>query len=375
MIPLQKRNNTMRHTIIIPALITLLAACSQGGQDKKAELEELRKQQAELQAKITALEAEIAKADTTAARTRIIGVEKIEHRPFTNYIEIQGKVDADENVTLSAEMGGTVTKINVKEGDEVRKGQILAETDNKTILQGMQEVQTQLDLATTLYNKQKNLWDQKIGTEMQYLQAKTQKDALEKRMATMQEQLDMTRIKSPIDGHVDAVDIKVGQIAIPGMPAIRVVNFVNMKVTGEVPEAYAGRVKKDDKVVVVFPDIKDTLQTKVAFAARVINPLNRTFNVEVLLDNKKRYNPNMIAILRIADYTSEKAVVVPVNLIQKAETGDFVFVAEKGKAVKKKIKYSRVHNGKAEITSGLDVNDLLIVSGYQDIDEGELVKF
>jgi RND family efflux transporter MFP subunit len=368
----------MKHKIIIPVLVTLLAACSQGGNDKKAELEKLRTEQAELQAKITALEAEIAKTDTTAAKTRMVGVEPVALQQFRNYIEIQGKVDADENVTLSAEMGGTVTRINVKEGDEVHKGQVLAETDNKAIMQGMQEIQTQLDLATTLYQKQKNLWDQKIGTEMQYLQAKTQKEALEKRMATMQEQLDMTRIKSPIEGTVDAVDIKVGQITAPGMPAIRVVNFANMKVVGEVPEAYAGKVKKDNPVTVIFPDNKDTLNTKVAFVARVINPLNRTFKVEVVLDDKKGaegYHPNMISIVKIADYTNEKAIVIPVSLIQKTESGDFVFVEKNGKAARKQVKYDHVYNGKAEITSGLEVNDKLIVSGYQDLDEGELVKF
>lgn len=362
----------MKRTIIIP-FIALMAACSP--QDKKAELAGLRKQQAELQARITELEAEIAKSDTSAAKTHIVGVEPVKPQPFANFIEIQGKVDADENVTLSAEMGGVVTRINVEEGDEVRKGQVLAETDNKPILQGMQEIQTQLDLATTLYQKQKNLWDQKIGTEMQYLQAKTQKEALEKRLATMQEQLEMTRIQSPIDGTVDAIDIKIGQVAAPGMPAIRVVNFNNMKVVGEVPEAYAGKVKSNNPVTVIFPDLKDTLSTKVAFAARVINPLNRTFKVEVMLDNDKPYNPNMISILKIADYKNDSAVVVPVNLIQKAETGDFVFVAENGKAVKRKVKYDRVYNGRAEITSGLKVNDKLITSGYQDLDEGELLKY
>lgn len=365
----------MKRTIIFPALITLFAACSPERGDKKAELEELKKQQAELQAQITKLEAEIAQTDTTKAKTSIVGVAPVTFETFRNEIEIQGKVDADENVTLSAQMGGTVTRINVKVGDEVRKGQVLAETDNQTIMQGMQELQTQLDLATTLFQKQKNLWDQKIGTEMQFLQARTQKEALEKRMATMREQLDMTRIKSPIDGTVDAVDIKVGQIAAPGMPAIRVVNFDNMKVVGEVPEAYAGKVKKDNEVTVIFPDVKDTLKTKVDFAARVINPLNRTFRVEVLLDNKTQYNPNMITILKISDDVNEKAIVVPVSMIQKTESGDFVFVAKNGKAVKKKVSYQRVYNGRAEITNGLTVKDTLIVSGYQDLDEGELLEY
>lgn len=365
----------MKRTIIIPALIGLIAACSPA-KDKKAELETLRKQQAELQAKIAELEAELAKSDTSAAKTHIVAIDTVKFQPFTSYVEIQGKVDADENVTLSAEMGGVVTKINVEEGDEVRKGQVLAETDNQTILQGMQEVQTQLDLATTLYQKQKNLWEQKIGTEMQYLQTKTQKEALEKRLATMQEQLQMTRIESPINGTIDAIDIKVGQVTAPGMPAIRVVNFDNMKVVGEVPEAYAGKVKKGKDAIIIFPDMRDTMNTKVDFAARVINQLNRTFKVEVMLDKaQEKYNPNMVSILKIAEYKNDSAIVIPVNLIQKAETGDFVFVAENGKAVKRKVKYDRVYNGKAEITNGLKQGDKVITSGYQDLDEGELLKY
>lgn len=351
-----------------------MAACSPG--DKKQQLQELKKQQAELKAQIDSLQAQMdkesgAKKDSSA----LVGVHELKPQPFLNFIEIQGKVDADENVTLSAQMGGTVTSINVKEGDEVHKGQVLAETDNRTIQQGIAEVQTQLDLANNLYQKQKSLWDQKIGTEVQYLQAKTQKEALEKRMASMQEQLDMTRIKSPINGKVDEVGIKIGQIAAPGMPAIRVVNFNNLKVVGEVPESYAGKVKKGDQVFVYFPDIKDSIEGTVSFAARVIGALNRTFKVEVRLENNEKYHPNAISVMKIVNYKNDNAIVVPVKTIQKTETGDYVFVAENGKAVKRTVKYDRVYNGNAEVTSGLKAGDKVIVSGFQELNEGQSVKF
>lgn len=355
-----------------------MAACSPGTEtnNKQAKLDSLKSVQADIKEQIAKLEEEIAKENGGKKDSAtLVGVEVIKPEVFSSFIEIQGKVDADENVTLSAEMGGTVTKINVKEGDEVRKGQVLAETDNKMIVQGMAEVQTQLDLANNLYQKQKSLWDQKIGTEMQYLQAKTQKEALEKRMASMQEQLDMTRIKSPIDGQVDAVDIKIGQVTAPGMPAIRVVNFNNLKVVGEVPESHASKVKKGNPVLVYFPDTKDSLRSNITFAARVINPLNRTFTVEVNLGNKQEYHPNMITVIKIIDYTKEDAIVVPVKIIRRTEKGDFVYVVDNGKAVKRTVQYSRVYNGIAEITSGLKTGDKLIVSGYNGLNEGESVKF
>src|SRR6185295_16366748 len=165
------------------------------------------------------------------------------------------KVDGDEDVSVSAEAMGTVTAVLVKAGDHVSTGQVLATLDDKMMKQSVAEMQSQLDLATTVFNRQKNLWDQKIGSEVQYLQAKTNKEAMEKRMASIQEQWNMTRIKSPINGTIDAVNIKVGQSVAPGMPSFHIVNLTELKVKGEVAESYISKVQKGNNVVIFFPDI------------------------------------------------------------------------------------------------------------------------
>lgn len=363
----------MKNSILFLISISLLAACGSGG-DKAKQLADLKSEREALTAKIIALEKEVAASDTTAKKMLKVAVTTIGPTMFRNYIDIQAKVDADENITLSPEMPGAITRINVKVGDEVTKGQILAEVDNKVIVQGIAELQNALDLATTMYNKQKNLWDQKIGTEMQYLQVKNQKESLEKKMATMQQQLDMSRIKSPINGTVDAVDIKLGEMAAPGMPAIRVVNFDNLKVKGEVAESYAARIKKGNRVEVFFPDLNDTLTSTLGFAARVINPLNRTFSVHVNLENTKDFHPNMVAVMKIVDYANEKAFIAPIAVVQKAENEEFVFVEQSGKAKKVKVKTGRVYNGVAEVIDGLKEGDKLITKGFQNLNDGDLIK-
>ena len=366
----------MRKLLFTAATVSIvLFACKNG--DKKAKLEDLKKQMSDLRTKIDTLEADIAKTDTSKKeeKVKMISVTTVTAQAFSSYIEVQGKVDADENVTISPEIGGVVTKVNVKAGEEVSKGQVLAETDSKVIQQGIAELQNALDLATTLYYKQKSLWDQKIGTEVQFISAKNQKEGLEKKMATIQQQLEMTRIKSPINGTVDEVFLKLGQMGAPGMPAMRIVNFANLKVKAEVPEKYAARVKKGNPAIVLFPDISDSVFTQISFSAKVIGQLNRTFNVEVALDNSKEYHANMIAILKIIDYTNKSAFVVPEGTIQHTEDGDFVYVDNNGKAKKAKVVIGHEYNGKAEIKSGLKEGDKLITTGYQNLNENESIRY
>ncbi len=369
----------MKQLLLIPALILTVSACNNKGGDKRAELEELKKQQAELQSKIAVLESTLgtennAPAEKTTATTVAATVVKAE--TFKNYIDVQGHVDADENVAISTEMPGTITKINVKVGDEVSKGQVLAETDARAIIQGMAELQTNTDLVNQLYEKQKNLWDQKIGTEIQFLQAKTNKESMEKRMATLQEQLRMSRIISPIDGTVDAVDIKLGQTVAPGMPSIRVINYSNLKVKADVAENYASKIRKGSPVIVRFPDSKDSLVTTVNFVSRAINNSTRSFTVEVLLNDKKEYHPNMVAKLSINDYQSPKpTITVPVRIIQKDENNaSFVYLVSNGKAKKQLVSTGKEYNGKAEIKSGLNEGDKVVTAGYDVINEGDAIE-
>jgi membrane fusion protein (multidrug efflux system) len=366
----------MKKLLLIPGLTLLMIACN-SGTDKKAELENLKKQEADIKSKIATLESELNQGKDSVQNGIAVSVVTLKPEIFKNYIDVQGRVDADENVAISTEMPGTITKINVKVGDNVNKGDVLAETDARTIYQNIADLQTNYDLVTQIFEKQKNLWDQKIGTEVQYLQAKTNKESMEKKMAMLQQQLSMSKIISPISGTVDAVDIKLGQMVAPGMPAIRVINFSNLKVKADVAETYASKIKKGSEVIVYFPDMGDSLVTKVNFVSRAINPATRTFLVEVLLDDKKEYHPNMVARLNVNDYQSpQPTIVVPIRTIQKDENNaTFVFVAENGTAQKRLITIGKEYSGKAEVKSGLKENDLLVTLGYDVINEGDAIVY
>ncbi|MBP9068366.1 MAG: efflux RND transporter periplasmic adaptor subunit [Bacteroidia bacterium] len=356
------------------ALTVLLASC--GSKDPE-DLAGLKAKQAELKTQLSQIAAKINKLEGDSSKKfTLIEAAPLVPEIFKTYINSQGRVDAEESVSLASEIPGTITKINVKVGDEVSKGQVLAETDARTIQQTIADLQTNTELVNQLYEKQKALWDQKIGTEVQFLQAKTQKESMDKKMNTLQEQLRMTKVISPIDGTVDAVDIKLGQLTAPGMPAIRVINFNNLKIKAELAESYASKVHKGDEVKIKFPDSNDTLTSKLSYASRAINAMYRTFGVEVILDNKKEYHPNQIAILNINDYSSAKPVMsVPLSYVQKDLNGQsYIMIAENDKATRRNITFGKQYNGRVEILEGLSATDNVITSGYEGLNEGDLVK-
>lgn len=355
-------------------LAVMLAACAEKSNDKAAELAELKKERAALDQKIAELESAIGTANV-AANIKNVNIIEVKEEVFRNYLEIQGKVDADQNVQVSPEAQGIITAIYVKVGQQVQKGQIIAQIDDQILRQSIAEMQTQLDLANTVYERQKNLWDQKIGTEIQFLNAKTQKTGLDRRMAALKSQAALYRIKSPINGSVDQMDLKVGQAVMPGMPGIRVVNASSLKVKAMVAESYAAKVNQGDEVSVILPDIPDTLNTKLSFAAKTIDLTSRSFGVEVKLPAKRSYRQNMVAVLKIVDYKNEKALSVPVNVIQKSEAGDYVFVSDKGTARRRSIRTGKVSAGKAEVLSGLKAGDQVIITGLSDLNEGDQIKF
>ncbi len=367
----------MKKLILIPGLTLLLIACGSGGDDKQAQLDDLKKKEADIKTQIATLEAELNNGKDSVQSGIAVAVMPVKNEIFKNYIDVQGRVDADQNVSLSTGMPGTVTRINVKTGDEVSVGQVLAETDARAITQQISDLQTNTDLVNQIFEKQKNLWDQKIGTEVQYLQAKTNKESMEKKMSAMLEQLRMTKIISPISGTVDAVDVKVGQAVAPGVPAIRVINFSNLKVKADVAESYASKIKKGNEVVVHFPDTQDSLVAKVNFVSRAINAASRTFTVEVVLDDKKEYHPNMVARLSINDYQSETPVMtIPVRTIQKDENNEsFVYLAAGNKAKKQIITLGKEYRGMAEVKTGLKEGDKLVTLGYDIINDGDAIVY
>ncbi len=361
----------MKKLLFISA-IAFLAACSQP-KDKKTELADLKKQRAELDGKIAKLEAEVGAKDSAA--TKDVTVYDVKTAPFNNYVEIQGRVDAEQNVQVNPEAQGVVTSVAAAIGQNVSKGQVLAQIDDKVLRQSMAQLQTQIDLAVNLYNRQKNLWDQKIGTEVQFVNAKSQKEGLERQMAVLNSQLDMYKIKAPISGTIEQMDLKVGQAVSPGMSSIRIVNANSLKAKAQVAESYLGRVGQGDDVEVIFPDIPDSLRTKVSFASRVIDQSSRSFDIEIKLPSNAKYRANMIVVLKVVDYKNPKAITVPVSAIQNAENGQYVITVVNGKAKRNQIKVGRTIDGRSEILSGLTAGDKIVVSGIEDLNEGDTVKY
>ena len=358
--------------ILIASVVLFLAACANNPESKKEELAKLKKEQADLNAKIIKLEAEIG--DKIEVIVKDVSIYEVRASTFKNYVEIQGKIDAEENVQVNAQAMGVITNVYVSIGQNVSKGQVLAQIDDAVLRQNIAQVQTQLDLATILFNRQKNLWDQKIGTEVQYLSAKTQKESLEKQVAIVKQQASMYKIKSPISGTIDQMDYKVGQAVQPGVPGMRVINTSNLKAKALVSETYAGRINKGDEVLVYYPNINDSLNTKLSFASKTIDPASRSYNIEVNLPSKSSFQPNMLAILKIVDYKKENALTVPIKAIQKSEKGDYVYLLEGGKAKRAVIKVGNTYNGNAEILTGLKAGDQVVIMGFNGLNEGDSLK-
>jgi len=362
------------------AVTGLLAACGSSAEgDKNAQLEKLRAEQAELNKKIAALEAEIAKENPAAVKGRVkeVGITEIAPRKFDYYVKTQGLVESENNILVSAKAMGVVSQVFVKEGQQVTKGQTLAQIDNSVIVRSIESMESQLALAKSVFERQQNLWDQKIGTEVQYLQAKTNKESLEKQISSLREQNEMYRIKSPISGVVDALNVKVGENIAPGMPAARVVNSSELELKAKVSEAYVTRIKKGDRVIVSVPGLKEEIEAKVSFVASTIDPMSRTFNVEVALPSKQVLRPNMTATAKIIFESDPQALVVPVNIIQEINGEKVVYVAsqegERAVAKRRVVQVEGVYGSDAQV-KGLASGDKLITVGYQGLNDGDAVK-
>ncbi len=357
--------------ILIASVVLFLAACGNKG-DKKSQLEKLKKEQTEINEKIAALESEIGSKKEEVVKD--VEAYDVVSSTFKNYIQIQGKVDAEENVQVNPQAAGVITSVYANIGQNVSKGQVLAQIDDAVLNQSISQLQTSLDLAKNLFNRQKNLWDQKIGTEVQFLNAKSQKEGLERQMGVLKQQAAMYKIKAPISGTIDQMDYKVGQAVQPGVPGIRIVNANDLKAKAFVSESYAGRINQGDEVVVILPDANDSVKTKISFASKTIDPMSRSFNVEVKLPSKKTFRPNMVSVLKIVDYIHNNATTVPIKALLKSESGDYLMLVEGGKAKKVDVKVGNIYNGEAEILTGIKAGDKVITVGLNGLNEGDTVK-
>ncbi|SHK03554.1 efflux RND transporter periplasmic adaptor subunit [Hymenobacter psychrotolerans] len=361
--------------------LTLLAACGQ--KDPAAELAKLKQEQASNQAKIAELEAKAgASGAAEAVLTTPVSVIKVAPESFTSYLEVQGRVDFDQNATVSARAAGTLTSLRVQRGDRVSKGQTLATVDASVLDASIAELRTRMDLARVIYEKQDRLWKQQIGTEIQYLQAKNNYQALQRNMASLNQQRALYSVVAPFSGTVDDVLPKIGETVAPGAPVVKLLSGGGTgKIIVDVSEAYANRIKVGDKALVRIPDLgTDEMPATVRVVTSTINPTSRTFTTELRLTGSKagQLRPNMVANVRIQNYASQNATVLPVDLVQKDEQNSYVLVvaSEGGKQVAKKriIQVGNTYNGKVEVTSGLQAGDQVISAGYQNLNEGQVVS-
>ena len=381
--------NSMYKLIPVVLIMVIAMACGSSStpekkDDKKTALVKLKEEQTKLNEKIRKMEDDLAKTDTSAAaqaNARLVEIKPISADKFTHFIDLQGKVDAENIAFVSPRgMGVQVKAVYVKQGDPVRKGQLLLRLDDVVTRQQVEQLQVQLDLAQTLYDRRKNLWDKQIGTEVELLQAKTNVENLQKQLALLNEQHSMSNVHAEISGVADMVNIRVGEYFTPstaGLKGIRIVNTNNLKVTVEVPENYLHKVDKGSVIEITLPDINKSVTSKVSVKGSLIDPSSRSFYIEAKIPASKEFRPNQIALVRIQDYEANNAITIPMNTLQNDEKGKYVMVAvnENGKllARKRQIEVGELYGNNLEVKTGLKPNDALITEGFQGLYDGQLV--
>ena len=376
----------MRVTAIIIVTSILLAAC-EGGEPttlagKKAKLDKLKTELLTLSEEISGLEAEIGEMDPELKQKEkqaLVSIDEVETENFSHYVEVQGIVESNQNIMVSPSTSGSITGIYVKEGQYVKRGQRLAKIDDAIMKASLDELGTQTELAQILYDKQKRLWDQEIGTEVQYLTAKNQLEGLQKRQETLKEQLALTVVSAPINGYVDAVNPKTGEMASPGMPMFRIVNGRDLSLKANLSELYISNVGRGDSVNIYFPTLNKNLKTRISAVGQSIDPNNRTFTVEVKLPNSTDFKANMFGQMAIQDKALKNQVVIPISMVQISDESDFVYTASKDGEGKWRANRTSVATGlnyKDEIVieSGLQKGDYLITVGFQDLNDGQLLN-
>lgn len=354
-------------------LAALVISCAKeaGVDAMKAKLTELKNEANSLNTEIKTLETEIAKLDPefakSAKKSILITTAAARKGEFTHFVELTGSVLSKKNVSISSETAGRVLEVPVIEGTYVEKGGLLARIDAESIERNIEEMESNLELATTIFQKQERLWNQKIGTEIQYLEAKNRMAGLEKNLASMKTQLDKALVKAPFGGTVETVDVRIGELVQPGVPMFQFVGGSDLYIQADVSESFVGVLSKGDSVEVEFPSIGKSIKTKVASVGGIINPNNRTFKVEVFVPNNSELKPNMISILRINDYRSRESVMVPAHLILADTKGDYVFIVENGTAKKKYVTRGLTYNNETEIKDGLTGTEMIVDKGFREV--------
>jgi RND family efflux transporter MFP subunit len=383
-------NTTMTKQIfILLTAVTLVVSCGQKDNNQTVDQLIAAKNNKELQARKAAIQADLAKIEAALATLNVrkeealVSVATLKDTVFNHYLDIQGSVETKENILIQPEMPGTLVALNVKAGQRVSKGQLLARVDDGGSSQQVASLETQYQLAKTTFERQKNLWSQKIGSEIQYLQAQTQMLSLQRSVAQAKAMLSKTEIRAPFSGTIDEVFVERGQVVSAGPQGLmRIVNLNNMYVSTSIPESYIGKLKVGTQVDVFLTSLNKNYKGKVRQIGNFINPNNRSFGIEVSIPNPENLlRPNQVAKLKVIDYTVKNAIVVPSNVIQEDGKGNqFVFVATNSDRKTATAKKAMVTTGKSsdnvtEILSGLSANDIIVIEGVNTISEGMKLNF
>ncbi len=367
--------------VVLMSLITFSCSQERTAEQISAEVVKTRKEITELTVKLSALETElIAKQPVKEAKVTKVSVETVKKADFSDYIQSSGMVEAVRAASISPEMSAKISSIPVKVGQQVRKGQLLISLDSKVMENGLAELQKSLEMVVTTYNKQKELWDQGVGSEMQFLQVKNSKESLESKLATIKSQIEMTKIYAPFDGRIEKISMKVGELATPGRGIIDVVNLSSLYVNSEVSEAFMQTVNKGDSVTIEFPNLPGVVKTiPIAYKGDVINPQSRTFSIRVEIPNKgEEIKPNMLANVKIRVIHLKDAVVIPTALIRQDVEGSYVFVVQSTSAPAAHKVYVKTGSSDGSITvveSGLVGGEMIISQGYNLVKDGHLVSW
>lgn len=344
---------------------------------KKASLSE---QQSELSSKIAQLDAALERLDENADFA-LVDIQPVQDSLFRHYVELPGDVETDQNIIIYPEFSGILLNVNVDEGDRVQKGQILARIDAGGLGSQLAQLETQAALAKTTFERQQRLWEQNIGSEIQFLEAQANYEAIQNSVEQLRSQLAKTVVRAPFSGVIDEVLSEQGEVVAPGQSQLfRLINLSNMYITASVPESYLGSVSKGTEVMVEIPATGTSFSSTVRQVGNFINPNNRTFEIQVAVpQNNEQIKPNLIATVKLNDYTSENAIIIPENVMQKNSAGqNVVYVVNRetdstGVAERRILETGRSYDNSVEVLSGLEPGELLVMSGARSIQEGEKV--
>ncbi|WP_372974383.1 efflux RND transporter periplasmic adaptor subunit [Muriicola sp.] len=386
----------MKTNIPILALLTVLISCGGNQNDSvdsliaNGNLEAIRSKKASLTEEMKAISDQVQALDSVISildadtKLPLVNTFEVVQQHFDHFLELQGDVATKQNVLIYPEMAGTLESVYVTEGDRVVKGQLLGRIDDGGMASQLEQLKAQAALAETTYERQKRLWEQHIGSEIQYLQAKTSYEAAKNSVEQVERQLSKSALRAPFSGIIDDVIKDQGTVVAPGpgSEVFRIVNLSHMYITVNVPETYVGSIQKGTLAKVYFPVLGDSVQTRVRQAGNYINPNNRSFNVEIPVPNEKgNIKPNLTARVMINDYTNPQALLIPQSVIsENAEGEQYVFIAEdptdelKGTARKRVVTTGKTQGRFVEILGGLQAGELIIQEGARSVKDNQDVQ-